>query len=195
MVEAFPLQWPSGWPRSKFSQRAQFGDHSRGSAINAVFDEVRKLKGKRIVISSNLELRLDGTPRAAQRTPVDQGVAVYFDLDGQSQCFPCDRWSTIEHNLWAVAKSIEAIRGLGRWGAKDMVSAAFRGFQALPSPEMVMAMPSSRSWHMVLGVNPDAPEEVRRAAYRVLARKAHPDGGGSRELWDELQRAAKEGGL
>ncbi|MBL8237297.1 MAG: hypothetical protein JNM66_07760 [Bryobacterales bacterium] len=81
-------------------------------------DEIRKLGGKQIVISSNLELRLDGLPRAAQRTPADQGVAVYFTLNGRSQCFPCDRWSTIEHNLWAIAKSIEALRGLERWAQR-----------------------------------------------------------------------------
>jgi hypothetical protein len=113
-------------------------------------NEIRKLGSKQVVISSNLELRNDGLPRASQRAPTDQGVAVYFNLNGRSQCFPCDRWTTVEHNLWAIAKSIEALRGLERWGAKTMVDAAFRGFQALPAPDG-SPMIGRPPWYVVTG--------------------------------------------
>lgn len=41
----------------------------------------------------------------------------------------------------------------------------------------------------VLGVGVDAtPDDIKRA-YKRMASKCHPDQGGSRESWDELQRA------
>ena len=90
-----------------------------------------------IISSISVLLKQDGLPYSGQRKPLDCGVAVYFKLKDKEQCFPCDRWDTIEHNLWAIYKSIEALRGLDRWGAKDMVESAFKGFQALPSPDQV----------------------------------------------------------
>ena len=44
----------------------------------------------------------------------------------------CDRWDRPEHNLRAIAKHVEAIRGQERWGVGS-VAQAFRGYQALPS--------------------------------------------------------------
>lgn len=196
MVEAYPLTWPMGWPRTARPERARFGDHSRAYAIGNVMDEVRKLGGTQVVVSTNLTLRLDGQARSVQKRPDDEGVAIYFSLNGQQRCFPCDRWDSIEHNLWAIAKSIEALRGLDRWGAKTMVEAAFRGFQALPPPDGSMTIGKvERVWYEVLGVSADAPQEVRKAAYRALAKAKHPDSGGSSSEWDELRRAAEKAGV
>lgn len=192
MVEAYPLQWPPGWPRTKYPERARFGDHSRGYAIGQVMDEIKRLGGQQIVISSNLELRNDGLPRASQRTPADQGVAVYFNLNGRSQCFPCDRWTTIEHNLWAIAKSIEALRGLERWGAKTMVDAAFRGFQALPAPDG-SPMIGRPPWNVILGVEPNSSKEEIRRRYIELAKETHPDSGGSVSSFQAIKEAYEEG--
>ncbi len=208
MVDAYPLQWPHAWPRtadhkkerSNFKQKGSgsFGGLSRTTfqaAGSLLYSELGRLGARSIVLSSNLRLRGDGVPYATQERNVDQGVAVYFVREGKEQCIPCDKWDRAEDNIKAIGKTIEALRGIERWGAKNMVDAAFRGFQALPSPDMVMAMPQQRSWHDVLGVSSEAPEAVRKAAYRALARTAHPDTGGSREEWDQLQKAAKEAGL
>lgn len=196
MVEAYPLQWPPVWPRTKRPERARFGEHSRGAAIGSVMDEIRKLGGTQTVISTNLTLRNDGMARAAQKRPEDEGVAVYFHLNGRPQCFPCDRWDSIEHNLWAIAQSIAALRGLDRWGAKTMVDAAFRGFQALPLPDgSIMMGEPVKAWHEVFGVSPDAPLEIRKAAYRALSKTRHPDTGGTMAQWEELRRAAEQAGV
>jgi len=195
MVESYPLQWPQGWQRTERPVRAIFGDHSRNTAVYEVLHEIRLLGGKNPIISSNLTLRLDGLPRSGQRAPEDQGVAVYFDLHGGQQCFPCDRWTKIEHNLWAIAKSIAALRGLERWGAKDMVHAAFRGFRALPAPEDVIIREHHKPWHEVLEISPEASEDIRKAAYRAKVKRAHPDAGGTREAWEKIQKAGKEAGV
>ena len=42
------------------------------------------------------------------------GVAVYFTWDGEQRSMACDRWHKIESNMRALAKSINALRGLDR---------------------------------------------------------------------------------
>lgn len=185
MTEAFPLHWPVGWPRTLRPQRARF-DTNFSMARDGLLDELRRLKASQVVISSNLELRRDGLPKAQRRQPDDCGVAVYFLLNGQAQCIPCDKWVRIQDNLQAIRLTVEALRGLERWGAKEMVTAAFRGFAALPEP-------GKRAWWDVLGVSMDANEANVRAAYRELARIKHPDMGGSSDEWLALQNAYEAG--
>ncbi len=48
----------------------------------------------------------------------------------------CDKWDRIEHNIWASYLSIEAIRGLDRWGGSEFLDGLFSGFKALPSGEV-----------------------------------------------------------
>jgi hypothetical protein len=198
MVEAYPLQWPIGRPRLPAYQRKRSNfDTNRGRAIAGLLDEIRRLGGRNIVISSNLatyEKRGQQIPYANQSV-TDPGFAVYFERKGRQQCFALDKYTSIDDNIHAIELTIAALRGIERWGGAEMMDAAFSGFQALPSPEMIMAMPQRKPRHVVLGVNPEAPTEVRRALYRQLARRAHPDTGGTREAWDELQRAAQEAGI
>jgi curved DNA-binding protein CbpA len=48
---------------------------------------------------------------------------------------------------------------------------------------------SDHSVYAVLGVRPDAPAEVVEAAYKALAKKYHPDRGGSLETMRQLNWA------
>ena len=76
--------------------------------------------------------------------------------------------------------TIEALRGIERWGSGDMVNQAFTGFVALPSQE---------NPYDVLGVRPTATQDEIDAAYRQKARHAHPDAGGSTEAMQRLNDA------
>lgn len=193
MIDAYPLQWPAHWPRTK--SPARHGSMSRKFGMNRddVIRQLELLGAQQIVISSNLSLRRDGLPYAGQAQPDDRGVAVYFTLDGENQCIPCDKWDNVEQNLRAVALTVEALRGLDRWGAKEMVDAAFRGFKALPATAIVTPY-TKRAWYEVLEVSQTASPEVIKAAYRQKMLKAHPDQGGSTEAFQEVQTAFKESG-
>lgn len=118
--------------------------------------------------------------------PRDPGVAVYFTYKGKQTCFACDRWDRIEHNLRAIFKTIEALRGIARWGTGDMMDAAFSGFTALPGP---MAMGMDKPWHAVLDVEPDAPHQIVLEAYRFERSNHHPDKGGDSARFAAVQRA------
>lgn len=188
MTEAFPLQWPVGWPRTQKPTRAIF-QTSLAGARAGLLDELRKMNATNIVINSNMELRRDGLPYAKQSRLDDTGVAVYFTLNGEQRCIPCDRWDMVEDNLQAIRKTVEALRGLDRWGAKAIVDAAFSGFKALPD----VATTPDEPWYDVLGVDPFAgPAEIRKA-FADLAKKHHPDVGGDPEQFAKIRRAYERG--
>lgn len=136
------------------------------------------------VISTNLALRNDGLPYANQRQPGDPGVAVYFQRRGKSLVFACDRWLKIEHNMRAIVKTIDAMRGIERWGSADMVDQAFAGFAALPPP---------MQWWAILGVPQAASLSEIETAWRGLMKTAHPDQGGNSDLAARLNAARDEG--
>lgn len=191
-VVAYPLAWPAGWPRTTSSRRSQFGRGSRAATLTVArarrdaISELRRLGASSIVISSNVELRLDGLPYSNRRAPDDPGVAVYFLRAGRQQCIPCDRWKTVEENLRAIALSVAALRGLERWGAKSMVDAAFAGFKTLPERAV------GRPWWEIIGCSRDAGEDEIRDRYRCEAMARHPDRGGSHEAFVELQQAFRQ---
>ena len=194
MIEAYPLHWPVSWPRTDRPERSRFGVRTVAAAVKELTHELKMLRASEVVISTNVELRLDGLPRSDRRPPEDKGVAVYFKLDGQNQCFPCDRWDYIDDNLWAIAKSIGALRGINRWGAKTMVSAAFTGFKALPEASGPTIRQSAAKW--LSGYFEASLESiledplVAQMAVRAAAKATHPDRrDGNDSLWQEFQMA------
>jgi len=198
-AEAYPLQWPAGVERTVPGKRArarfgQVGQSSVGSwktrnpislaaARDGVLHQITLLGARYPVISTNLALRLDGLPRSGQRTPDDPGVAVYFFYEGAQRVLACDRWDRVEDNLRAVEKTLDALRGIDRWGVSEILQRTFSGFKALPQNG------SGRAWWTVLGVAKDATMNDIIVAYRREARLRHPDQGGNRAQWDELQEA------
>ena len=149
-----------------------------------VLTELRRLEATNIVVSTNVEIRQDGLPYSNRRTPDDPGAAVYFILDGKEQCIPCDKWGRVGDNLRAIAKTIEALRGIERWGAKEMVNAAFRGFESLPDPGSVsIGIPQ----YFADCVDADH----ARSRFKRLAKELHPDMGGKAEEFTEMERQYK----
>jgi hypothetical protein len=128
-----------------------------------------------VVLSSNVTL--------GNSKPADPGVAAWFLWDGERRCIPVDRYDSVKANLQAIHHVLEARRVELRHGTLALVRATFEGFKALPPP------PGARPWGEVLGLGHQATKADVDNAYRTLAADRHPDKGGSREAWDELQRA------
>lgn len=189
-MEAYPLTWPEGWARSNSAQPALF-KVTMSEAIDHLYNELDRLGATDIIVSSNMRVRLDGRPYADQNRMADEGVAVYFNYNGSQQCIPCDKWTTVKDNIRAVGLTVEALRGLERWGAKEMVNAAFKGFKALPAAGDTTSS-AQKLWFDVLQVSPQADWDVIEAAYRRLLHKVHPDKGGSEAAFAEVQAAFKQ---
>lgn len=183
---AYPLSWPTNWPRTPRARIgwSSFMQHSAVECSKKLLDEVRLMGGRNIIISTNVRLRLDGLPYSNQKQPDDCGAAVYFNWRDKPIVFACDRWRTVEENLWAIAKHIEALRGQERWGVGDLEQ-AFAGYVALPAP-------ASAQWWTVLGVNQNATVEEIRSAYREKVKHVHPDVGGNHDQFVEVQQAYEQ---
>lgn len=184
--EAFPLYWPEGRKRTEpyRRQRSRFNT-GFGAAVRAVVGELRRLGARNSVVSSNVPVRRDGLPLASAKRVDDPGVAVYFRYKDKPMVFACDRWDKAEDNIWAIAKTIGAMRGIERWGSGDMTDTAFSGFQALPPPSSANRAP----WRSMLGAST---LEEAEANYRRKAREAHPDNGGSHEAMAALNSAIED---
>jgi len=181
-VEAFPLAWPSGYPRCLERKKARF-KISLAVARDGIFKELRLMKATQVVMSTNVPLKQNGSPYGSQGLISDPGVAVYFFRKDKQLVLACDEWARIEDNLHAVQLSISAMRGLDRWGCSDILDRAFTGFTALPPPSL------KREWWDVLQCRQDSSLDVINFNYKRLAKDYHPDLGCSNEKMYELNRA------
>lgn len=193
--QAYPLSWPVSWPRFKgFRTSSRFERKSMERAATETYAELKRLgcSDWNVVISTNVALRRDGIPYSNAGRPSDPGVAVYFKIKGKDRVLACDKWATVEENLWSIAKHIEAIRAQDRYGVGS-IDQAFAGYTALPAP----GESAAATWYQVLGVAHDAPFDVARDAYLKEAKLCHPDvNGGSNEpmqrlnaAWDQARKA------
>jgi len=190
-INAYPLQWPVGWRRTPPAERrsSRFKATVAG-ARDAVLHELQLMgcdaEGE-IIISTNIPLRADGNPRGdwERRAITDRGVAVYFFRKGRRVVLACDAYYSIEENMRAIALTLDAMRGIERWGAHEMLDRAFTGFTALPAPERKL------NWRQVLGPVAQSVADVK-LRYRELALQHHPDRGGNPALMAEINRAYSE---
>lgn len=190
-IDAYPLYWPEGQPRiPRYSREPSRFKNSFAMAHELLIAEVHRLQGTNPrrdnhlnpIISTNILLRRDGLPLANQRAPDDPGVAVYFERNNKPLCIACDRFVTVDANMRAISKTIDAFRGIERWGASSMLDRAFSGFEALPPP------PGMQPWWEILGVHPHCSRAEVEHGWRRIRSATHPDNGGSTEAF---QRATK----
>jgi hypothetical protein len=197
-IPAYPLQWPAGWKRMPAGERARARfvkkerphnswtgsdgvrhdssymrskELSIADAVTRVRAELERMgvRDDDLVISSNLELRLDGFPRSNQREPTDPGIAVYWRDGKAMRCMAIDRYDRIADNLAAVAATLDAMRAIERHGGAEILDRAFTGFQALPAPADL------RNWFDVLGLSEAARGSAILDQYRRLRLRYHPD--------------------
>lgn len=218
-VSAYPLCWPEGWPRTPAHARKDgarfkggqtyegYGDNKRYVGRRLIsFDRARKLLreelgrlgAKMVTVSTDVELRNDGEPRAgsADKRSIDPGIAVYFQYKGKPMVMAQDAFDTLAANTRSLGLAIDALRSLERHGGGTMMERAFTGFSALPPPD---GAKPKRPWWQVLNYSGDSDtwadlsaDEIE-ARYRTLAKRRHPDvEGGSIEAFQELGDAKEE---
>lgn len=216
-MNAYPLTWPEGWPRTSPENRAyaRFSSKRNGNSYGSrnltvsegarrVLSEIKLfsrigqpwfIDPESVIISTNLLVRLDGLPRSGQRDPSDPGVAVYWtESRNTKRVMAIDRYTRVADNLAAVAATLDAMRAIERHGGAKILERAFTGFTALPAPGQT----SQRTWRQVFGFSGGEPVDLvlLRERFRTLAAEHHPDRGGSAALMSELnvtfEQAKKE---
>jgi hypothetical protein len=185
---SFPLYWPTGRARTPQGQRerAPFGKREsvrRGIGETSWVNTERKaltiadararlqrevdlLRATKVVLSTNVELRLDGAPRSDRRPPDDPGVALWFEYKGVPTVLACDRFTTVADNIAAIASHIDGMRKAERHGVGSLEQ-MFRGFTALPGATSV------NDWRRALGEPCDLDDA--ETTYREWMRENHPD--------------------
>ena len=192
-AEAYPLQWPEGWPRTPADKQVrgwQFKqlDYSTGRrtlatfarARDALLGELRRLGAGHIVISTNHPTDRYGVPTESKRRILDEGVVIYFSLGKRQMAMACDRFDNAAANMRSLGLAIEAMRQLERHGGGAMMERAFSGFAALPPP---------RSCWDILGVPVGSSRTAIEKSFRERATAMHPDRGGSNAAMAELNAA------
>jgi hypothetical protein len=194
-----PLCWPDNVPRTAPQNRhwPLFAEKTIALATTFLLEEINRLNRRRydysddsVIISSNLKLRLDGLPSGNQPEPLDTGVAIYFKLlfSRNARLFErpvvltCDKWRKVSFNIDAIARDIQAQRARQRYGCTN-IEQAFRGYLAIPE------RCGGPSWWVLLNIPSTATEQQVKDRFKQLAKTSHPDVGGSREQWLQLQEA------
>ena len=186
-ITSYPLTWPEGWKRASNRIKSKFGEHTIDHGVNKIIHELKLMRvhHQDIIISTSLKLRLDGLPYSSQPQPKDPGVSVWWITDESEQkVFPLDKYQKIEDNLYAIAMSLEAMRGIDRWSGGEILDRAFTGFVALPAP-------TGKSWREVLGYNGVDLFEASKF-YKRARSAAHTDKGGTDEQFIAVNKAWAE---
>lgn len=187
--QRYPLAWPVHKPRTPPSKRVRgtfaMKDPATGrdrpvsvrTAAERLEDQVERLGGVYPILSSNLELRLDGRPRGDKGAPADPGVCLYFQIKGEPYAMACDVFNNVAQNIAAIANHIEATRRIARYGVATAAE-TLQTFKALPAPADA---PRTRTWREVMGFSPEFPSvdlnrqdvvDLLGRRYRTLAQEA-----------------------
>jgi hypothetical protein len=180
-----------------------------GSTLQLLDAEIGYLKGRNVVLEIDVtesDLKLNGELRANAK-PSSAAVAVAFEGTHGPMYWPCDRFFTNwahqgpdwQHNVRAIAKTMEALRAADRYGATGR-GQQYLGFKALPAGTAMGAptsshLTSSEAQGIVLtiaradGVWPTNDTGIARVV-KLAKRWAHPDqNAGDHTLWRELAEA------
>lgn len=204
------------WPVTERRYASPFGKVTWGATLDFLAREVVQLDAELVVIEVDLtddDLRMDGTPRE-RFTPDSPRVVVAFESKHGPMKLACDRFDEWRVNVRAVAKGLENLRRLDRYGIGSRAE-QYTGFAQLTGGAMALGpAPMSRRDAALLLVktagpgwwaqeDPDIenavgdatdmllehPDEQLDRCYKFAARNAHPDHGGNHEAMTQVAAA------
>lgn len=168
--------------------------------LTRTYDDLRK-ELKHFALRSVVVVRLKGADRirATDGLPISgvgklnfPGVALQFtarvgerDSALQFVCDACDRW---EDNLRAIVLTLERLRLADLYGVTKH-GEQYTGWKALP--DAVITPPPMSVEEATAFIRQHGASQDVAAAFRICAKKFHPDGrgGGDDVMWAMLQQA------
>jgi len=195
VVTPLPPVWPGKATPAYNRKRPQFKTIWT-DALERLRREVKMLSGRNVKIAVDVDerhLRNDGQLRADAR-PRSSAVIISFDVVGSRLAFPCDTYSFWQENVDAIARALEALRLVDRYGVQQ--GSQYTGFKAIPaSTEPTMTtLDAARQIARYSQVDADVllrnSVDARQAA-RIAMAATHPDRGGSGEEFNRVQLAKR----
>lgn len=161
--------------------------------------ELTKLRATEIIIEADFidsDIRLDGWPRATAK-PGYGGVKVSFNQPGVGRVeYPCDSCVSWQDNIHSIALGLEALRAVERYGITGRMQ-QYTGFRALEANGKMTKEGAAGLICALAGRTPDKARfllrdsDTAKRLYHVALKKWHPDYGGDRKKFDQLQEAWK----
>lgn len=209
-VRFHPLPvWP--YPATPaYSRRGRWTFKASWQSTLSLLDrELHQLGASDVVIECGLrphEIRGDGWPRSNANQPQHPGCALHFDTRNLGHLrYATDVHEFWQHNIRAIALGLEALRKVDRYGITSG-GEQYRGFGELPPG--TLAMPAAKKmtieeaarfiaehatddggWQRFDSDDVDGP--WLKDAYRLAAKRLHPDNGGDPALFQQLQDAKR----
>lgn len=174
--------------------------------------EIRLLGAFEYVMEIDMDeryFRIDGNPRA-NAVANSPAVAISFEDATSPMEFLCGDFYAWQDNVLAIAKGLEALRMIERYGITHAAD-QYAGFKALgsgiamPAAQMTveeavtfMLETSGGEWRRQVGRDGWTPEvremlrtdpAFRGKVFKVCAQGLHPDAGGDPVLFDKLVKA------
>jgi hypothetical protein len=176
------LDWPTGWERTSSIERSR-GRKFQASLADTTSDLEREMDRMDVddwrasTASGGSHTKPNGLPKYSAN-PEDPGFVLRWTDDGEQFAVACDAYTRLRDNvravyLWVHETRMRAQRPV-RTGDSEFAAAR------LPSGDED-AIEAREPPHEVLGVDPDAPDDVVKGAARALKKRTHPDQGGSNE--------------
>jgi hypothetical protein len=160
--------------------------------------EVKHLGCTRLVIEADFredQIRQDGWPKATANPSTPRVVISLLDSKHGPLRYPCDRFTRFEDNVLAVARALEALRLVDRYGVTQR-GEQYAGWKALPS-STAPTMTTDAAATLLASVAGVPYVEVMgskvgyQSALRSALMKAHPDRGGNEALFHDVQTARR----
>lgn len=200
------LDWPG---RMRSDRERDPGNRFRAgwSDTTALLErEAEMIGGRDIVIQLAVpesDIRLDGWPYARAK-PSHPGVTIVVpDTKHGRLSWSTDRYRDWRHNVRAIALSMEALRAADRHGImqgrqyagfRELAAGDTGGLMAVEDAVRFIAEHSDHDegdlWFSPENLAQCLPDPTSvQTAYRVAAKRLHPDAGGDPELFRRLREA------
>lgn len=196
-VDVWPGEVTPDWKRTRSPFKTIWT-----KVMQSLEREVRMLGGKQVLLRldiSDRDIRNDGMLRADAR-PRSPAVIVEFTagrLKGSPRLlYRCDRFRYWQDNVSAIARGLEALRLVDRYGVTP-TGEQYAGFKALPSgtaptmtTEAAAAIISEHSQFDAAAILKHA--DYAKSAVRKAIHETHPDRNeGRRENYDSVETARR----
>lgn len=209
--------WPSGmlvkpivdWPGEPTRPGSRTWAPFRASwrqTLQLLERELRQIAATSRVLQVDIperDFRIDGFPRANARQNGPGVILTFTAPVAGDLSYPCDTYTDWQDNLRAIALALEALRKVDRYGVTKR-GEQYAGFKALPPGTIALGTGMTLDEAIVfiadaagvdhLGMLAErrmGGDDLVRVAYKLAARKLHPDHGGTEERMQKLNEAKR----
>lgn len=208
------------WLRSGHQRQQSRFDSTWSSTVALLSREIDQLGGRDVVLEVDVPergIRNDGMLRADAKVAEPAVVVAFETRQHGPMLYRCDRYAvgsgtwargdSWQHNVRAIALTLEALRAVDRYGATE-TGQQYAGFKALPGGQPIVpeapTVTKDEAWSIlgsfastnIADLRDTASLDEIRGLHRKARSFAHPDRhGGDQSLWDQVEEAARVLGM